>query len=118
MPCPVLIVDDNRLTCDALEFILRLRGHETVTANDGLDALGYLRDGGVPCVIVLDIRMPNMDGVAFNRELRSDPRWASIPVVVYSAVPPADVEGAAAIIRKGSANPEVLIRVVETACPR
>jgi hypothetical protein len=40
-------------------------------------------------VIILDMFMPNMDGAAFQRALKADPRWAKIPVVIFSAFPPA-----------------------------
>jgi len=109
----VLIVEDNADTRDALEQMLRLRGYETVTADDGLDALTYLRGGGGASLILLDMRMPNMDGAALQRALKSDPRWAEIPVVILSAFPPDDPGDAVAVLRKGAFDPEDLLSVVE-----
>lgn len=82
---PVLIVDDNRETRNALERILRFRGYVTATAGDGEEALRYLRSGQSACLIILDVFMPVMDGLVFCRELLADPALAGIPVIAYSA---------------------------------
>lgn len=113
---PILIVDDSAETRGVLRMILGLRGYETVVAEDGLDALAYLRAGGTPAAVVLDVRMPNMDGLSFQRALRSDPRWASIPVVIFSAFPPEETGGALAIVPKGNTNPDVLLGAIAGAC--
>jgi CheY-like chemotaxis protein len=63
---------------------LELEGFTAVTAANGLEALTYLRGGGVASVIVLDLRMPVMDGWAFRREQLRDPALAQIPVVVLT----------------------------------
>jgi CheY-like chemotaxis protein len=112
---PVLIVEDNGATREALEAVLRFKGYDTVAADDGLDALAYLRRGGAPSVIVLDLRMPNMDGVAFQRALRADPTWATIPIVVFSGLLPTEPDGITAIVPKG-ASPDVLLAAITAAC--
>ena len=113
---PVLLVEDNAETRDVLARILHLRGYETVDADDGRDALDYLGRGGTASVIVLDMRMPNMDGVSFRRALRAEPRWSEIPVVIYSVAEPDDVEGAASVVQKGTDEPEVMLAAVQRAC--
>ncbi|HET9157657.1 MAG TPA: response regulator, partial [Myxococcaceae bacterium] len=56
-------------------------------ARDGAEALGILgRATDLPCLILLDLMMPVMDGVTFREAQRGDPRLASIPVVVLSAL--------------------------------
>ena len=115
---PVLIVEDNQATREVLQLILEMKGYETATAEDGLDALAYLRGGEVPSVVVLDVRMPNMDGTSLQRAMRADPRWASIPVVIFSAYPPASTEGAVAVISKGTSGPDLLLAAVEGARSR
>ena len=112
---PVLIVDDNLETRDVLERILAFKGYHTVTAGDGIDALAYLRGGGTASIVILDVRMPNMDGMTFQRALRADARWASIPVVLFTAYPPSDAEGAVGILRKGSADPDFLLALIARA---
>src|SRR5882762_8420785 len=103
---PVLVVEDNAETREVLVRVLNVRGYETATADDGLDALGYLHSGGMPSVIILDMRMPNMDGYAFQRALKADERWADIPIIIYTALLPSDPGHALGVLRKGSTNPD------------
>lgn len=114
-PGPVLIVDDNDETRALLVQILSIRGYEAVGATDGLDALAWLRSGGRPSVIVLDMRMPNMDGSALQRALKTDARWAAIPVIVYSAFPPEQPGNALAVLRKATTSPDTLLALIGSA---
>jgi CheY-like chemotaxis protein len=82
----VLVVEDDpdiRATlCDALED----NGYSPVGAANGVEALEYLRsDAEKPCLILLDLMMPVMDGQTFRSEQVADPALARIPVVVISA---------------------------------
>jgi CheY-like chemotaxis protein len=113
----VLLVEDNLDTRDVLARILHLRGYETVDAGDGRDALDYLGRGGTASVIVLDLRMPNMDGSTFQRALKDDARWAGIPVIIFSAYPADDPGDAVGVLRKGSADPDALLDLIARACP-
>ena len=115
---PVLVVDDNAETRAALVHVLAICGYETATATNGLDGLAYLRSGGRASVIILDMAMPKMDGVAFQRALKADARWAQIPVVIFSAFPPRDPGDAIGVVAKGSADPDVLLSLVALACAR
>ena len=84
MSATILVVDDDAAVVRPLAKFLELEGFTTVTAANGLEALKYLRGGGGAAVIVLDLRMPVMDGWTFRREQLRDPRLAQIPVVVLS----------------------------------
>jgi CheY-like chemotaxis protein len=84
MPATILVVDDDAAVVRPLARFLELEGFTAVTAANGLEALKYLRSGGGAAVIVLDLRMPIMDGWAFRREQLRDPVLAQIPVVVLS----------------------------------
>ena len=84
MSSTILVVDDDAAVVRPLAKFLQLEGFTTVTAANGLEALKYLRGGGGAAVIVLDLRMPVMDGWAFRREQLRDPMLAQIPVVVLS----------------------------------
>jgi sigma-B regulation protein RsbU (phosphoserine phosphatase) len=109
---PILIVDDNVETTAALVAVLELRGYETISAHDGLDALGQLRDGLRPRLIVLDWLMPNLDGRGFLESVAADDELGSIPIIVYSALGSRVLaRNVAAIISKAD-DPDVLLDVV------
>ncbi len=81
---PVLVVEDDANTREAMRSLLELNGYAVVTAADGSEALQRLRAGLKPCLILLDLMMPGMDGFEFVNEKRQDPRLAAMPVVIYS----------------------------------
>jgi CheY-like chemotaxis protein len=82
---PILIVDDEVDTRTLLTEAIQAEGFEVVAAGDGAEALEYLRSAAeVPCLILLDLVMPNMDGWQFIEERRHDRRLAGIPVVLIS----------------------------------
>ena len=88
----VLVIDDDPGIRRLMASFLKLEGFQSVTAANGKEALAYLRDVGAVDVILLDLRMPVMDGWMFRREQRRDPAIADIPIVVLSG---ADAERAA-----------------------
>jgi CheY-like chemotaxis protein len=81
-----LVLNDDADTGEAISAILRGGGYDVLHARDGADALAFLRAGARPCIIVLDVMMPVMDGFSFREEQLRDPQLADIPVVVFSAV--------------------------------
>ena len=82
----VLVVEDDADIRQALVEILEDQGFRPVGIGDGAAALEYLSGASeLPCLILLDLMMPVMDGAAFREAQRKDPRIASIPVVVLSA---------------------------------
>jgi two-component system response regulator MprA len=84
----VLVVDDDRDIRDVLTDALEAEGYRVVTAADGQEALDWLRRGVArPCVILLDLMMPRLDGIQFRTETLNDPELAVLPVVVLSADP-------------------------------
>jgi CheY-like chemotaxis protein len=80
----VLVVDDDSGVRELLTRSLSFEGFDVMEAANGQDALTQLRTGRRPGVIVLDLRMPVMDGWAFRVAQRADPRIARIPVVILS----------------------------------
>ena len=88
----VLVVDDDRDIRDVLTDALEAEGYRVVTAADGEEALTWLRSGVErPCIILLDLMMPRMDGIQFRTELLNDAVLTLVPVVVLSADPSAIV---------------------------
>ena len=82
---PILVVEDDESVRGALVTILHYEGFPVREAEDGAIALELLRDGLDPCLILLDMMMPRMDGWQFRAEQMRDPGLAAIPVVVISA---------------------------------
>lgn len=81
----LLVVDDDPDVCDTMQVILESYGYHVDIAEHGMDALHKLRSGEPPSVILLDMMMPDMDGLQFRQEQLRDPRLAKIPVVLVSA---------------------------------
>lgn len=81
----ILVVEDNDDVREMMAVTLELEGHQVSTAVNGRDALEQLRTGDKPCVILLDLMMPVMNGWELRREIESDPALADVPVVVISA---------------------------------
>lgn len=96
-PCArILVVEDDKNLRDSLCEALEWEGFATVSAEHGEAALRYLRAGERPCVILLDLMMPVMDGWSFRREMMNDQALSDIPVVIMSAArldrgPPVEV---------------------------
>lgn len=83
----ILIIDDEPLTTEMLATFLRVIGHDAVEAYNCGDArvrLSYT----VPDAILLDIMLPDGSGVDFCRELRAQPAWENVPIVMISAISP------------------------------
>lgn len=100
----VLIIEDDDTTRDLTARILRLAGHDVLTAADGEQALAIL-EREHPTVIFADLHMPNMDGWTFRRIQRGSPRLADIPFVVMSATVNVEEEGRALAANMTLAKP-------------
>lgn len=84
-PCGrVMLVEDDADIRAMVGMLLELEGYQVVSTSNGGDALKILRDGERPCVILLDLMMPVMNGWQFLAEQARDPAIAPIPVVVMS----------------------------------
>ena len=82
----ILVVDDEDMIRDSLIEYLDENGYRATGAVDGRDALTKLAAvDRRPCVILLDLMMPVMDGQTFRAKQLLDPELASIPVIVLSA---------------------------------
>jgi len=80
----VLIVEDEEDVRTMLGEILEGEGYPVALANNGQDALDYLRRNPPPCMIVLDLIMPVLSGSDFRAQQLLDPALAQIPVLVVS----------------------------------
>jgi CheY-like chemotaxis protein len=81
----ILVVEDNDDVREMMAVTLELEGHDVSTAVNGRDALAKLHAGSKPCLILLDLMMPVMNGWEFQSALNRDPQLRDVPVVVVSA---------------------------------
>lgn len=80
----VLIVDDNPINVDLAAAVLTHHGFAVDAAGDADSALQRLKDFQ-PGLILMDIQMPGMDGLALTRQLKADPLWRHVRIVAFTA---------------------------------
>ena len=83
-PCPVLLVDDDPEARRMTRTILEKEGWAVSEAENGRAALACM-ERERPCLILLDLMMPVMDGFEFAAKMREHPEWSTIPIVVLTA---------------------------------
>jgi two-component system, OmpR family, response regulator MtrA len=114
----ILIADDDEDILALVRAVLERSGHEVVSVADGVEALASVRRRR-PDLAVLDISMPNLDGLEVLRRLRADAETRELPVVLLSAqAQEADVDrgfktGASAYVKKPFSPRELAARVAE-----
>jgi len=115
---PVLVVDDDPAIRDAVRDALEAMGMRVTTASDGAEALDRVLNEE-PCVVLLDMRMPVMDGWGFARAMRD--RGMDLPVVVMTAAADArrwaNEIGAMGVVAKPFALSELISAVEQCAEP-
>jgi len=101
----ILLVDDNRESCEAIAEFLSRQGHAVQCAANGSEALRLLADSQTrPALILLDLEMPVVDGWGFLATRGQDPILAGVPAVIMSGrrdiAENAKETGAVATVRK------------------
>jgi DNA-binding response OmpR family regulator len=85
MPKKILVVEDDLDMVELLRFNLKTEGYALGTAADGIEALKKVRSIR-PDLILLDLMLPELDGFAVCDILRRDPKTASIPIIILTAL--------------------------------
>jgi two-component system, OmpR family, alkaline phosphatase synthesis response regulator PhoP len=85
MPKKILVVEDDLDMVELLRFNLKTEGYALGTAADGIEALKKARSIR-PDLILLDLMLPELDGFAVCELLRRDPKTASIPIIMLTAL--------------------------------
>jgi CheY-like chemotaxis protein len=120
----VLIVEDDADTREMLALMLATQGFHAVGAEDGLEALHLLRTvrhraPEIPCLVLLDLKMPRLGGGEFRRAQLGDPTVASVPVAVMSGAVDAEQRaqalGAVATVTK-PIDMDILLQIVKRYC--
>ena len=87
----ILIVDDNQAMVEALSIVVSARGHDAITAHSGQEALDMIAED-VPDVVLLDLKMPGLDGFETLAALRSTEIGKELPVLIVTAQEEDDLE--------------------------
>jgi CheY-like chemotaxis protein len=114
----ILIVEDEKLLNEAYELVLSREGHKVSKAFNGEEALGLV-DKEKPDLILLDLRMPKMDGVEFLKQLNPADKYPEMKIIVFSnydeqkEIDKAFQHGATRYILKAWSSPKELVKVVK-----
>lgn len=84
MPKKILIVDDEKDITETLGFMLKAKGYEVVTGNDGEEGLKLAKEQA-PDLIILDVMMPKINGYKICRLLKFDAKYKQIPIIMVTA---------------------------------
>ena len=117
----VLVVDDFPETREAIVSMLTTKGFDAVGAASGPIALDLLQAGMRPCVVLLDIRMPGMEGWEVWERMKVHDDFARTPVVILSADSADDARARAVGIREFLRKPidgRNLVAAVDKHCER
>lgn len=111
----VLVIEDEEDLRELMREALEMRGYSVITAQEGGEALRMLENNGPPCVILLDLLMPGMNGWDFFEQVRQHPEFGSVPVIVHSSSSSRAPAGAARTLQKPLAF-ERLLSVIGEFC--
>ena len=113
----ILIVEDEKMLNEAYELVLKKDGHDVDVAFNGVEALGIIKTKK-PDLILLDLRMPKMDGVEFLKQLEAQKNNSKAKIIVFSnyddpkEIDAAFKHGATRYILKAWSSPTELVKVV------
>lgn len=114
----ILVVEDERDLNDAYKMILKSAGYNVHAVSNGKEALSYIEKEGDPSVILLDLRMPVMDGIEFLKEYKA-PGHPDTTIILFSnyeaqkEVDEAFDLGVERYILKSLASPKELLKIIE-----
>jgi DNA-binding response OmpR family regulator len=109
----VLVVDDEEEIRESLRELLEDEGYQVSTAADGADALRCLEDL-LPCVVILDLMLPVLDGNAVYERMQRDVALSRVPVIVSTSDPSRAPSGV--LIMKKPINLDRLLGAVRQHC--
>lgn len=115
----ILIIDDDETIAEPLAFRLQKQGFHTLVAHAGEPGLALARSER-PCAVLLDLRLPDVDGFTVCEQLDNDPTTCHIPVIILSGMSRPDIirraraAGCTYYVRKPY-DPNALLLLIESA---
>lgn len=112
----ILVVDDELANTESIKEVLTLSGYQVIVANsasEGMEIISNIK----PDVILLDIKMPEINGLMFCKTLKSNPVYSDIPIIIFTAddsidnVDKAHLAGAADFVKKPFTPGELDVRI-------
>ncbi|HEX5455920.1 MAG TPA: response regulator [Candidatus Saccharimonadales bacterium] len=119
----ILIIEPSRPLADILETSFSRKGYSAAAVHNAQDGI-TAADKHMPKLIILELVMPNHNGMEFIQEFRSYPEWLEVPVIIYSHIAPSELDlsegklrglGIIAHFYKPQSSLEELYRAVESA---
>jgi len=95
----ILVAEDSSSIRKFVTLALKLKGYKVITAIDGMDALEQLPHQKID-LLLTDLNMPNLDGLSLIRNLRDDPEYKNLPIIILSSL--SKEEDIAAGLRAGA----------------
>lgn len=115
----ILSIDDSKAIRHAVHKMVEVVGAEFLEAGDGVEGFEVLGKAGSVDLILLDMEMPRMDGLAFLEKVKQDPRYRSIPVIMVSSIAQREAmiraiqEGAKQYLTKPFTSSDLLTKIVD-----
>ena len=81
----ILVVEDDEKIAFLLNFILTRQNYKVVKQEDGQKASEWIATNDAPSLVLLDIMLPYKDGYALLSEMRANPKWKDVPVLMLTA---------------------------------
>ncbi len=81
----ILVIEDEDDILNLIKIILNMEGYLTILAKDGEEGINALKNNKDISLIILDIKMPNMDGWEFLKTIKNNNDWKNIPIIVLTA---------------------------------
>jgi DNA-binding response OmpR family regulator len=111
----VVVVDDEPGFGETIQDIFEEHGFEVHVALDGIEALDLFKKlSGTPCIVILDLMMPRMDGNTLYRAMKSDPNLSKVAVLVTTSDPSRAPAGV--LLMRKPIDIDVLVTTVSRCC--
>lgn len=112
----ILVIEDEADLREGIRDALELNGYTVVAATDGQDALEQLESLQPPCIVLMDLVMPRMNGWELCEALRLRPGYRDVPIIVHSSSPLPAPGGATRVVTKPLTFTK-LLGLVSEYCP-